>query len=80
MKLSVSMSQEDVDLLDGYAARREVGSRSAAIQRAVALLRAAELGDAYEAAWNEWAESEEEPWEVTVGDGLDDAADSRSGR
>ena len=28
------------------------------------------LGDAYEAAWDEWVEGDGAVWDVTVGDGL----------
>ena len=71
MKLSVSMGDEAVEFLDRYAAEHGVGSRSAVVQTAVALLRAVELGDDYSAAWTEWAESEDSVlWGPTVGDGL----------
>ena len=70
MKVSVSLPDDDVAYLDGYAAK--VGqSRSAAVQRAIRLLRAAELGAAYEAAWDEWqAGPDAALWEGAVGDGL----------
>jgi hypothetical protein len=49
-------------------ARASVG---AAIQRAIHLLRASELGDAYELAWQEWEQSgEAELWESTAADAL----------
>lgn len=71
MKLSVSLSNEDVEYLDAYARQRRLGSRSAALQRAVRLLRASELGADYESAWDEWEHSGETiEWEMTVGDGL----------
>jgi Arc/MetJ-type ribon-helix-helix transcriptional regulator len=54
VKISVSMTDEDVAFLDAYAAERAVGSRSAAVQQAVALLRASQLEAAYEAALTEW--------------------------
>ena len=47
MKVSVSLPDDDVRLLDGYAQSQGIGSRSAVLQQAVRLLRAAELGDAY---------------------------------
>ena len=39
------------------------------------------LGDAYEAAWDEWIEGEGAVWDVTVGDGLsaEDWSSERTG-
>ena len=71
MKLSVSLPAEDVEFLDQYAASQGIGSRSAAVHKAVRLLRASELGPAYESAWAEWATSDDgDLWDVTTGDGL----------
>ena len=71
MKVSVTLPGEDVRFLDAYAKERGLESRSAALHRAVRLLRTAELGGTYEAAWSEWtAEGEAEPWESTIGDGV----------
>lgn len=70
MKLSVSLSEDDIAFLDDYANHRGVASRSAALQEAVALLRAHDLSDAYAEAWAEW-EPESQAWEATVADGLD---------
>jgi Arc/MetJ-type ribon-helix-helix transcriptional regulator len=75
MKLSVSLSEEDVALLDEYARMSGLGSRSAALQHAVRLLRHAELEQDYAAAWEEWESSGElAAWEGAVGDGLTDEA------
>lgn len=75
MKLSVSLSDEDVATLDRYMAAEGVASRSAAIQRAIRMLRDRNLEHAYEAAWDEWESSgDAAAWEVTTADGLDDAA------
>jgi len=74
VKLSVSLPDEDVKFLDEYAKHQGFDSRSAVLQKAVRLLKVAELGAAYEAAWNEWYESgDEELWDQTTGDGLADA-------
>lgn len=74
MKLSVSLSQEDVALLDEYARTVGLRSRSAAMQEAIRLLRHAGLEEDYEAAWAEWESSgERRAWEGTIGDGLADA-------
>jgi Arc/MetJ-type ribon-helix-helix transcriptional regulator len=71
MKVSVSLPGEDVRFLDEYAREQGLESRSAALHRAVRLLRTAELGAIYEAAWQEWAaEGEAELWEPTTSDGV----------
>ncbi len=71
MKISVSLPDEDVDFLDEYARNLGIRSRSAVIQRAVRLLRAAELGPAYAEAWEEWETSgDADVWDSVVGDGL----------
>ena len=71
MKLSVSLSNEDVEYLDAYAETQGLESRSAALQKAVRLLRASELGAAYEDAWAEWAGSEDSDlWDAATADGL----------
>lgn len=71
MKVSVSLPGDDVRFLDEYAKEQGLDSRSAALHRAVRLLRTAELGGTYEAAWEEWA-AEDAPdlWDSTAGDGL----------
>ena len=71
MKVSVSLPDADVEYLDAYAQNQGLDSRSAALQKAVRLLRASELGAAYEDAWTEWAESEDAAlWEPATADGL----------
>lgn len=71
MKLSVSLPDDDIAFLDRYAREQGIASRSAALQRAVRLLRATELGPAYEAAWDEWAHAgEADAWDAAAGDGL----------
>jgi Arc/MetJ-type ribon-helix-helix transcriptional regulator len=71
MKLSVSLPDADVEYLDEYARTQRLESRSAALHRAVRLLRASELGAAYEEAWTEWVETgEDDVWDVAVDDGL----------
>ena len=70
MKLSVSLPTDDVEFLDDYASRHGMTSRSAVVQRAVDLLRAAQLGPAYADAWATWDVEEGDLWEVTVADGL----------
>lgn len=70
MKLSVSLPEADVEFVDRYVAEHGEPSRSAVLRRALKLLRERELGDAYEAAWDEWAQGDGKLWESTVGDGL----------
>lgn len=71
MKLSVSLPDEDVEYLDAYARATGMASRSAALHKAVRLLRASELGAAYEEAWSEWAEAgDDDVWDAASGDGL----------
>jgi len=71
MKLSVSLPDEDVEFLDGYARDQGVESRSAVLHRAVRLLRATELTDDYEDAWQEWHDlGHARDWEGTSQDGL----------
>lgn len=70
--MSVSLPQEDVEYLDDYARTQGLESRSAAVQKAVRLLRASELGAAYEDAWTDWAESEDgQLWDAVTADGID---------
>jgi len=74
MKLSVSLSEKDVALLDEFARTSGLPSRSAAVQHAVRLLRHPGLEDDYAAAWDDWERSGERAnWEGTVEDGLADA-------
>jgi hypothetical protein len=75
MKLSVSLSDEDIAVLDAYIRRTGLPSRSAGLQRAVQMLRYPELEEGYAEAWAQWSANEDAGlWESTVGDGLSDAA------
>ena len=72
MKMSVSLPDDDVKFLDSYAKDQGIESRSAALHKAVGLLRAAQLADAYEDAWGSWtASGEAQTWENAAADGLD---------
>lgn len=73
MKLSVSLPEEDVAVLDAYVARAQLSSRSAGLQRAVQMLRYPDLENNYHDAWREWA-AEGDVWEAASGDGVDNAA------
>ena len=70
MKISMSLPSEDLIFLDAYVAEKGLASRSAALHRAVRLLRASGLGVAYEGAWSEWREENEAVWDTTSSDGL----------
>lgn len=71
MKLSVSLPDEDVEFLDAYAQSQGISSRSAVVHKAVRLLKANELGAAYEDAWESWArDGDADQWETTVSDGM----------
>lgn len=71
MKLSVSLPDDDVDYLDSYVQSQGLDSRSAALHKAVRLLRASELGAAYEDAWAEWSDSDDgQLWDAVTADGL----------
>ena len=71
MKLSVSLPEADVAFLDEYARRQGIESRSAALHRAVRLLRTTGLSSAYEDAWDEWGRSPDaDLWESTSADGF----------
>ena len=70
MKVSVSLPGEDVEFLDRYAASQGLGSRSAALHKAVRLLRGSQLGPAYEDAWTEWSDTDADLWETVISDGV----------
>ena len=74
MKLSVSLPEEDVAFIDEYAAKEGAPSRSSVIQQGLALLRDADLEDAYAEAWRDWAGSTDaDLWDTASADGLGDA-------
>jgi Arc/MetJ-type ribon-helix-helix transcriptional regulator len=74
VKLSVSLPAEDVALLDAFAVKSGMSSRSSALQHAIRLLRHATLDSDYANAWNERdASGEGTAWEGVAGDGLIDA-------
>lgn len=73
MKLSVSLPDDDVEFLDSYAEEEGIESRSAALHRAVRLLRASRLADDYADAWKEWsADKTAAYWDSVASDGLTD--------
>jgi Arc/MetJ-type ribon-helix-helix transcriptional regulator len=71
VKLSVSLTDEDVEVVDAYAKAHGYASRSAVLQKAVRLLGSAELASDYAAAWHEWRETgEADAWDAVTADGL----------
>lgn len=69
MKVSVSVPDEDIEFLDTYVKTHQVASRSAALHRAIRLLRASELTDAYAAAFSEWADDpSNNAWDAATAD------------
>ncbi|BBZ52947.1 antitoxin [Mycobacterium heidelbergense] len=74
MKLSVSLSDQDIAVLDAYVKKAGLPTRSAGLQRAVQMLRHPTLEEDYAQAWAQWSAAEDaEAWEATVGDGVSDA-------
>ena len=71
MKLSVSLSDSDIAILDAYVREAHLASRSAALQHAVALLKHVHLEREYAQAWDEWTATDEGVWSSTTADGLD---------
>jgi Arc/MetJ-type ribon-helix-helix transcriptional regulator len=75
VKLSISLREDDLAILDGFVRATGLPSRSAAVQRAIRLLQESGLEQDYEAAWDEWrASGEEDAWDAALGDGLSGAA------
>jgi hypothetical protein len=75
VKLSVSLSDDDLAVLDGFVRDAGLASRSAGVQRAIALLKHPHLETDYESAWNEWDSSgDASAWDSIVADGLTSAA------
>ncbi|MGH9157024.1 MAG: ribbon-helix-helix domain-containing protein [Acidimicrobiales bacterium] len=67
----MSLPEEDVAFLDVYAAGQRFSSRSGAVRKAVAMLRASQLERAYDEAFAEWEECEDAAlWDLTSGDGI----------
>ena len=71
MKLSISLPDEDVDFLDVFANRAGLHSRSAVLQQAIAMLKAADLADDYQRAFIEWHDTGEGAvWDTASDDGI----------
>ena len=63
MKVTVSLPEEDVEVLDAYAKDHGITSRSAVVRKAVRLLRDSTLGADYEDAWATWSADDNELWQ-----------------
>ncbi len=72
MKLSISVPDEQVELIDRVISVQGLASRSAAIQQGIELWLNQALVDDYAAAFKEWdASGEAAVWESVAGDGLE---------
>jgi Arc/MetJ-type ribon-helix-helix transcriptional regulator len=71
MKLSVSLPEEDVRLLDEHVRAAGLQGRSAALHEAIQLLRYSKLEEDYADAWSEWESSDDAAaWDSATGDGV----------
>jgi Arc/MetJ-type ribon-helix-helix transcriptional regulator len=76
MKLSVSLPDEQVRALDRLVAEQGLATRSAAVQRAVALYVIDGLQTEYDKAFEDWeASGDAAAWEPVVGDGIEPGAE-----
>ncbi len=74
MKLSISLPEKDIEFIDRQVADHREPSRSAVIRKALRRLRSEDLKRQYARLWAEWDE-EDDVWDVTVGDGIEDESD-----
>ena len=75
MKLSVSLSDDDIRVLDAYIERTGLPSRSAGVQRAIRMLRYPAFEEDYGNAWAVWSTAGDgDVWEKATDDALGDAA------
>ena len=75
LRLSVSLPDGDVAILDEFVGTAGLASRSAALRHVVRMLRPFELEQEDEVAWTEWGGSDDHrAWEAAVADGVADAA------
>jgi len=70
MKISISVSPDDLTFLDEQTGSGAFASRSAAVHAAIRALRQTENADAYTAAWDEWEAGDGSDWETTSADGI----------
>lgn len=75
MKVSISLTEADLEALDRYVDQAGLESRSAGVQHAIRRLADPRLEASYAAAWEEWETAgEDEAWAAVTSDGLADAA------
>ena len=79
MKLSVSLSENEVEFLDFYINEHDLESRSAGLQAALRALRDVELEDEYEQAFSE-EEMREDPAILAEWESMAAAARERTRR
>lgn len=71
VKVSLSLSTDDLAFLDDQTRTGVYSSRSAAVQDAVRVLREQRLADAYADAYADaFAEPADDAWDAASGDGL----------
>ncbi|VAW00788.1 hypothetical protein MNBD_ACTINO02-1992 [hydrothermal vent metagenome] len=69
MRVRESFPDDDVAFLDECVRNQGLGSRSAAVQKAVRMVRSAELVDPYAEAFDAWEQSDEaDLWGALAGD------------
>lgn len=72
IKLSVSVDQTFVPFIERYQHDHTIRTKSEVVERALELLRKAELEQAYKEAAQDWLENPDAAlWENTVGDGIE---------
>lgn len=74
MKLSISLPEKDIAFIDRQIADHGEPSRSAVVRKALRRLRSEDLRRQYARLWAEW-DDEDDAWDVTVGDGIEDESD-----
>lgn len=74
VKISVSIPEDELALLDELIAREELPNRSAGVRRAIEEFRRARLAAEYKECFSQPSfEDEAKLWEDTLADGLDNA-------
>lgn len=72
MKVSISLSEEDLAYLDAETEAGTFPSRSAVVAAAIGAYRNRDLVTAYLEAFREWdAAGEDEAWARVLGDGIE---------
>lgn len=69
-KISISLQDEALTALDQFIADKNLPSRSAAIQEAIAMMTSTNLQNAYAQAFTEWNDEQAEDWDTVSSDGI----------